>query len=92
MEKLYELHNSTDFDLVVVDTPPSRNALDFLDAPKRLTRFLDHRLSSSLDTGVVRPWVFAHMFDFPTSCPARARYPRDPACAGSGTASWAGHV
>jgi len=44
MEKLYELHNSTDFDLVVVDTPPSRNALDFLDAPKRLTRFLDHRL------------------------------------------------
>lgn len=44
MEKLYELHSSTDFDLVVVDTPPSRNALDFLDAPKRLTRFLDHRL------------------------------------------------
>ena len=44
MEKLYELHNRTDFDLVVVDTPPSRNALDFLDAPKRLTRFLDHRL------------------------------------------------
>jgi anion-transporting ArsA/GET3 family ATPase len=44
MEKLYELHNSSDFDLVVVDTPPSRNALDFLDAPKRLTRFLDHRL------------------------------------------------
>ena len=28
----------------MVDTPPSRNALDFLDAPKRLTRFLDHRL------------------------------------------------
>ena len=35
---------STDFDLVVVDTPPTRNALDFLDAPRRLTRFLDHRL------------------------------------------------
>ncbi len=32
------------FDLVVVDTPPSRNALDFLDAPRRLARFLDHRL------------------------------------------------
>lgn len=44
MEKLYELHNEEGFDLVVVDTPPSRNALDFLDAPKRLTRFLDHRL------------------------------------------------
>ena len=34
MEKLYELHESTDFDLVVVDTPPTRNALDFLDAPR----------------------------------------------------------
>lgn len=44
MEKLYELQTSPDFDLVVVDTPPSRNALDFLDAPRRLTRFLDHRL------------------------------------------------
>ena len=43
MEKLYELHHSTDFDLIVVDTPPTRNALDFLDAPRRLTRFLDHR-------------------------------------------------
>jgi anion-transporting ArsA/GET3 family ATPase len=43
-EKLYELHHDRDFDLVVVDTPPSRNALDFLDAPARLSRFLDHRL------------------------------------------------
>ena len=43
-EKLYELHHDRDFDLVVVDTPPSRNALDFLDAPRRLARFLDHRL------------------------------------------------
>ena len=44
MEKLYELHVAHDFDLVVVDTPPTRHALDFLDAPRRLTRFLDHRL------------------------------------------------
>ncbi len=43
-EKLYELHASGDWDLVVVDTPPSRNALDFLEAPNRLARFLDHRL------------------------------------------------
>lgn len=43
-EKLYELHADERFDLVVVDTPPTRNALDFLDAPARLTRFLDHRL------------------------------------------------
>ena len=44
MEKLYELYESGGFDLIVVDTPPTRNALDFLDAPRRLTRFLDHRL------------------------------------------------
>jgi len=44
MEKLYALHNDAGFDVVVVDTPPTRNALDFLDAPRRLTRFLDHRL------------------------------------------------
>lgn len=44
MEKLYELHGDERFDLVVVDTPPTRNALDFVDAPRRLTRFLDNRL------------------------------------------------
>jgi len=44
MEKLYELAEEDRFDLIVVDTPPSRNALDFLEAPSRLTRFLGHRL------------------------------------------------
>ena len=44
MEKLYDLQADEAFDLVVVDTPPTRHALDFLDAPRRLTRFLDHRL------------------------------------------------
>src|SRR6478752_5153857 len=44
MEKLYQLHGEDRFDLVVVDTPPTRNALDFLEAPRRLTRFLDNRL------------------------------------------------
>src|SRR5438270_4116652 len=44
MEKLYELHAEGGFDLIVVDTPPTRNALDFLDAPRRLTRFLDNRI------------------------------------------------
>jgi anion-transporting ArsA/GET3 family ATPase len=44
MEKLYELHEEGRFDLVVVDTPPTRHALDFLDAPRRLTRFLDNRI------------------------------------------------
>jgi anion-transporting ArsA/GET3 family ATPase len=49
-EKLYELHDDKNFDLVVVDTPPTRNALDFLDAPGRLVRFLDHRLYRVLMT------------------------------------------
>ncbi|MDQ1435409.1 MAG: hypothetical protein QOF59_2225 [Actinomycetota bacterium] len=44
MEKLHELHDEGDFDLIVVDTPPTRHALDFLDAPQRLTRLLDNRV------------------------------------------------
>jgi anion-transporting ArsA/GET3 family ATPase len=43
-EALHELHGDDRFDLVVVDTPPSRNALDFLEAPGVLTRFLDHKV------------------------------------------------
>ncbi|MGH9169343.1 MAG: ArsA family ATPase [Acidimicrobiales bacterium] len=43
-EKLYELNESGLFDLVVVDTPPTRNALDFLEAPRRLMRFLENRI------------------------------------------------
>jgi anion-transporting ArsA/GET3 family ATPase len=44
MEKLGQLHRTGEWDLIVVDTPPSRSALDFLDAPQRLGRFLDGRL------------------------------------------------
>ncbi|HEY0839889.1 MAG TPA: ArsA-related P-loop ATPase [Vulgatibacter sp.] len=43
-EKLHQLHADPRFDLVVVDTPPARNALDFLDAPNKLSRFLDERV------------------------------------------------
>jgi anion-transporting ArsA/GET3 family ATPase len=41
--KLYELHREGGYDVVVLDTPPSRNALDFLDAPDRLTAFFEGR-------------------------------------------------
>ncbi|PPJ39754.1 anion transporter [Nocardia nova] len=44
MEKLGQLVGRREWDLVVVDTPPSRNALDFLDAPKRLGNFLNGRM------------------------------------------------
>ncbi|NNE72535.1 MAG: ArsA family ATPase [Acidimicrobiales bacterium] len=57
MEKLYELYHEERFDLLVVDTPPSRNALDFLEAPGMLTRLLENRLYRALmapGRGVVR--------------------------------------
>jgi anion-transporting ArsA/GET3 family ATPase len=50
MEKLGQLRRSDEWDLIVVDTPPSRSALDFLDAPERLGRFLDGRLIRLLTT------------------------------------------
>ncbi len=43
MEKLYEIHQEGRYDHLVLDTPPSRDALDFLDAPKRLTQFIEGR-------------------------------------------------
>lgn len=42
-EALYSFNQEGRFDLIILDTPPSRNALDFLDAPRRLARFLDER-------------------------------------------------
>jgi anion-transporting ArsA/GET3 family ATPase len=44
MEKLGQLRARDEWDLIVVDTPPSRSALDFLDAPARLSRFLDGKM------------------------------------------------
>jgi anion-transporting ArsA/GET3 family ATPase len=44
MERLYELHEEGDYDLIVVDTPPTRNAIDFLDAPERMADFFASRL------------------------------------------------
>jgi anion-transporting ArsA/GET3 family ATPase len=53
MEKLGQLVAAGTWDLVVVDTPPSRSALDFLDAPQRLSSFLDGRMIRLL-SGPVR--------------------------------------
>ncbi len=44
MERLYEIHSEGTYDLIVVDTPPTRNALDFLDAPQRMADFFSSRL------------------------------------------------
>lgn len=57
VEKLAELHSSGDWDLVVVDTPPTRDALAFLEAPKLLTRLLDnpvYKVLISPQQGVLR--------------------------------------
>jgi anion-transporting ArsA/GET3 family ATPase len=43
MERLYEIHSEGDYDLIVVDTPPTRNALDFLEAPQRMADFFSSR-------------------------------------------------
>ncbi len=60
MEKVYELCETETFDLIVVDTPPSQHALDFLDAPQRLVEFLDSRIVQLL----VHPAFAAGRFGF----------------------------
>ena len=44
MERLYEIHSSGTYDLIVVDTPPTRNAIDFLEAPDRMGDFFSSKL------------------------------------------------
>src|SRR6266852_1126188 len=44
MEPLFEIHASGEYDLIVIDTPPTRNAIDFLDAPARMADFFGSRL------------------------------------------------
>lgn len=60
MEKVYELSQSGAYDLIVVDTPPSQHALDFLDAPRRLVEFLESRLVQLL----FHPAMAASRFGF----------------------------
>lgn len=61
-EKLYELYHDDRFDRVVIDTPPSRHAVDFLDSPQRLTRFIDNRFYRAVlaqRRGLARPFNLA---------------------------------
>ncbi len=62
MERVYEIANSADYDLLIVDTPPAQHALDFLDAPKRMIDLLDGTLTGLL----VKPYGLAAkvQFDF----------------------------
>lgn len=54
MERLFELHEQGVYDLLVLDTPPSRHALDFIDAPNRITRFVEGRALRTLLEGGLR--------------------------------------
>jgi anion-transporting ArsA/GET3 family ATPase len=60
MEKVYEMWERGDYDLIVVDTPPAQHALDFLEAPQRLLQFLESRLVQML----IHPAFAAGRFGF----------------------------
>jgi anion-transporting ArsA/GET3 family ATPase len=60
MEKVYELCESEEFDLIIVDTPPAQHALDFLDAPQRIVEFLESRIVHIL----IHPAMAASRFGF----------------------------
>ncbi len=60
MEKLYELSVKNEYDLIILDTPPTRHALDFLDAPKKVTAFLDARVIQWF----VKPYLAAERMGF----------------------------
>jgi anion-transporting ArsA/GET3 family ATPase len=51
VERLHQLRTSGEWDLVIVDTPPSRHAIDFLEAPDRLVSFLGHPVYRALTVG-----------------------------------------
>jgi anion-transporting ArsA/GET3 family ATPase len=51
IERLHQLHTSGNWDLVIVDTPPSRHAIDLLEAPDRLVGFLSHPVYRTLTAG-----------------------------------------
>jgi anion-transporting ArsA/GET3 family ATPase len=59
MERLYELHSSGDWDLLVIDTPPSRHAIDFLDAPGRMAEFFSSRFLRLLTAPARSRWATA---------------------------------
>jgi len=60
MEKVFELCEREEFDLVIVDTPPASHALDFLEAPQRVVEFLDSRIVQML----IHPAMAAGRFGF----------------------------
>ena len=85
MEALYTLVNGGKYDLVVLDTPPSRHALDFLEAPRRLSRLVDSRAPLALPAPLRQPGRPRRVEGAParSSAPSSARSSRP-----SSSASW----
>jgi len=59
MERLYEVHSAGRYDLIVVDTPPTRSAVDFLHAPDRMADFFASRLLRWLTVSARSRWLAA---------------------------------
>jgi anion-transporting ArsA/GET3 family ATPase len=66
-ERLYDVHSSDRYDLIVLDTPPVKNALDFLESPGRLARFLDRQIMKWFLTPYEEEKVFGKRFIMGTS-------------------------
>ncbi|MFN7143216.1 MAG: ArsA family ATPase [Myxococcota bacterium] len=66
-ERLYDVHSSDRYDLIVLDTPPVKNALDFLESPGRLARFLDRQIMKWFLTPYEEEKVFGKRFLMSTS-------------------------
>ena len=93
MEKLGQLRAPDEWDLIVVDTPPSRSALDFLDAPQRLGRFLDGRmlrllLAPARAGGRAYLKVVSASFSLFTGCSPGSSAPRCCATCPPSSARW----
>lgn len=72
MEKLYELYSRGDWDLLILDTPPTAHALDFLDAPNRILDFLDNEaIRMILGPALAAGKVGMRLFNFGTNYIAR---------------------
>ena len=81
MERLYEIHSSGRYDLIVVDTPPTRNALDFLEAPARMADFFGSRLlrwlTAPYRSRLIR-WPRSPSTRWPTASSARSSWATSP--------------
>jgi energy-coupling factor transporter ATP-binding protein EcfA2 len=75
VERLHQLHSSGEWDLVIVDTPPSRHAIDLLEAPDRLVGFLSHPVYRTLTMG---QRTFAKITDAASSMFLRSNASRVP--------------